>query len=282
MTILLTGATGFIGMHVCEQALNAGHSVVALVRPQSINKLPVHPRLRQVTAAELGTVAESELNGCDACIHLAAHGINTGGADWTACFQTNVHASLQLWMTAAKAGVRRFVICGSCFEYGRSGERYERIPVDAPLEPTGAYHASKAAATMAAVGLAIDQKLELAVVRPFHVYGEGEAESRFWPSLRRAARAGQDFKMTEGAQIRDFIPVEDAARSILEKAVHGPLHAGRPYVENLGTGAPRTIRDFAEDWWRRFHATGRLCFGTIPYRANEVMRYVPQVGPGPK
>ena len=56
------------------------------------------------------------------------------------------------------------------------------IPTDAPLEPTGPYHASKAAATMAALGLAVDRKLSLSVLRPFHVFGEGEEETRFWPA----------------------------------------------------------------------------------------------------
>ena len=67
-----------------------------------------------------------------------------------------------------------------------------------PLEPTGAYHSAKAAATMAALGLAVDRKLALTVLRPFHVYGEGEAEGRLWPALRKAALTGVDLPMTKG------------------------------------------------------------------------------------
>lgn len=57
----------------------------------------------------------------------------------------------------------------------------------------------------------------------FHVYGEREAETRFWPSLRRAALAGEDFPMTKGEQIRDFMPVETLARTFLDRvSMTGP------------------------------------------------------------
>lgn len=200
--------------------------------------------------------------------------------DWEKCFQVNVHDSLKLWRSAIDAGVRRFVICGSCFEYGRSGERYDYIPVDASLEPTGAYHSSKAAATMAALGLAVDYKLKLIVLRPFHIFGEGEAPSRFWSSLRVAAESGSDFKMTAGGQIRDFTPVELAAKAFVTAASSAALKKGSPRIVNLGAGRPTTLAQFAAEWWKKWGAKGKLIFGAIPYRPNEVMRYVPLIGEG--
>jgi hypothetical protein len=37
------------------------------------------------------------------------------------------------------------------------------------------------------------------------------------------------------------------------------------------------VREFAEHWWQKFEARGKLLFGALPYRADEVMRYVPLV-----
>lgn len=145
------------------------------------------------------------------------------------------------------------------------------------MEPTGAYHASKAAATVAALGLAVELKLELVVLRPFHVFGEGEAPSRFWPSLRAAALAGRDFEMTAGEQVRDFQPVQDAAEAFLRAAVDWPLEPGRPMLRNLGTGRPQTLAAFASAWWANFGGSGRLLLGRVPYRRDEVMRYVPLI-----
>ena len=47
--------------------------------------------------------------------------------------------------------------------------------------------------------------MRLSIHRIFQVFGEGEHETRFWPSLHRAAQAGDDFEMTLGEQVRDFI-----------------------------------------------------------------------------
>ena len=122
--------------------------------------------------------------------------------------------SIRLWQQAVVAGIKHFLIVGSCFECGRSGIRYDAIPVTAPLEPTTAYGASEAAASMAALALAVEHQLRFVFARPFHVYGEGEAPGRFWPSLVAAAKAGEDLPMTRSEQIRDFQPVEQAANQL--------------------------------------------------------------------
>lgn len=216
------------------------------------------------------------LSTCDAFVHLAAHGVNPAEENWEKCFKYNVNDSISLWNRAYQAGIRQFTICGSCFEYGNAGEKYEWIPVTAPLEPTGAYSSSKAAASMLAYGMAVDLKLRLAIVRPFHVFGEGESTSRLWPSLRSAALAGDDLQMTAGEQIRDFLPVENLATTLL-KTVEQPQEAGEPLIINAGSGHPSTIRNFAEHWWTHWNASGKLLVGALPYRKNEVMRYVPEI-----
>ena len=178
--------------------------------------------------------------------------------------------------------MKRFVVAGSCFEYGRAGERYEFIPPDAPLEPTLSYPTSKAAASVAFVGFAAEIGMELSIHRIFQVFGEGESENRLWPSLRRAALAGEDFAMSPGEQVRDFVPVEQVAASLLTACSHRPAEAGRACIENIGTGRPQTVRQFAEHWWAKWQATGTLHFGVKPYRDGEVMRYVPKIESTPK
>lgn len=276
MRIFLTGGTGFIGSHVLKALLTEGHSVVAMQYPGTSPVIPLECDPEWIEGS-LEDSYSAVLQTCDAFVHLAAVGVNPQQATWENCFKWNVVASLNLWQQAVNAGIRRFVICGSCFEYGRSAERYDFIPTDAPLEPTGAYHASKAAATMAAMGLAVDFDLELLVVRPFHVYGEGEPPTRFWPALKKAALAGENFEMTFGEQIRDFIAVEDVAAKITDLLTNAELNSGHPVIKNLGNGVPVTLRDFAKEWWVKWSASGHLNFGAMPYRENETMRYVAKV-----
>ena len=272
MKLFVTGGTGFIGRHFLGQAVAAGHEV------QALRRTPPEPQASAVNWVE-GTMRgdhHAALSRCDVVIHFAAAGVSPQPATWEELFATNVTDSLHIWKEAAEAGVARLVVCGSCFEYGHSAARYDCIPPDAPLDPANGYGASKAAATMAALGLARERGFALTLLRPFHVFGDGQHEANFWPALRRAALAGEDFPMTAGEQIRDFTPVEEVARAFLAAATADP-DPGAIRIANLGTGQPQTLRTFAEAWWRRWQAAGSLRCGALPYRPHEVMRYVPSL-----
>jgi nucleoside-diphosphate-sugar epimerase len=276
MKIFVTGGTGFIGSHFLSKALIAGHEVIALRREGSSPRvaLGTHPRW---LVKEMSEVTEEDLRGIEVLVHLAAHSANVPYDKLSECLRWNVWEPCALFEKAIKAGVRRFIIAGSCFEYGKSGERYEFIPPDAPLEPTQSYPISKAAASIALTGLARGKKLEMLILRIFQVFGEGEQESRFWPSLQKAARSGEDFPMTAGGQVRDFVPVETVAEIFVAALARTDLRAGEPKIENVGTGKPQTLRAFAEFWWKQWSAKGKLKFGAVPHRPNEVMRYVPEI-----
>jgi nucleoside-diphosphate-sugar epimerase len=277
--LFVTGGTGFVGSHFVAQALARGCEVVALR-----HNLTSEPRITLVHAPAwldkpMTAVTKADLAGCDAVVHLAAHGVNPPSDTLEECFRWNFQAPLHLLRVAHEAGATRIVVAGSCFEYGRSGEQFAFIPSDAPLRPTSAYAASKAAATLAFSVLAAELGLRLSIHRIFQVYGEGEGPTRLWPALRRAALAGDDFPMTTGEQIRDFIPVEQVAARLLHECFDDTVEAGQVKIENVGTGNPQTVRAFAEHWWQHWNATGKLLLGAIPTRPGEVTRYVAQVKP---
>lgn len=276
MKIFVTGATGFIGSHLVNIGIREGHEIVALRLSGSKERLPLLDQPRWINGSLEDDVAHA-LDGCEAMIHLAAYGVNPADNSFDKAFRWNVTASLNLWEKAFRSGIKRLVIAGSCSEYGKSAERYDYVPWDAPLEPVDAYGASKAAASVAALAYGINRNVEIAILRPFHVYGDGENSIRFWPSLKAAAIAGEDFKMTLGEQVRDFTSVEEVARAFLSYAAEKIIAPGMPIVKNLGTGKPETLRRFAERHWKAFNAKGKLVTGAVPYRKNEVMRYVPML-----
>jgi nucleoside-diphosphate-sugar epimerase len=278
MRIFLTGATGFIGSHVVNQALAAGDELVPLKHSATSQpRIPLAVEPKWLTKA-MPEVVESDFASCDVVLHLAAHSANHPYDTLENCLQWNLMVPLNFFRVAQRAGIQRFVVAGSCFEYGRAGERYKFIPPDAPLEPTLSYPTSKAAASVAFVGYAAETKAQLSIHRIFQVFGEGESPSRLWPAMRRAALAGEDYALSPGDQVRDFVPVEEVAAKLLAACADSSVEPGVAQIRNLGTGHPQTIREFAEYWWTKWKATGELKLGALPYRPGEVMRYVPLTG----
>ena len=275
MKIAVTGATGFIGSHFTKQALAAGHAVLAIRRsPASTPRIPME-QLPQWLDRALDEVTAEDLKGCDVLVHLAAHTGNVPYDTLANCLRWNLIAVVDLFEQARLAGIRRFVVAGSCFEYGRSGERYEAIPTDAPLKPTNSYAASKAAASIALCQWAEEYQLSLELLRVFHVYGEGEPETRFWPSLKRAALASQDFPMTLGNQVRDFMPVNSVAKTFLSRALLSDATNPEVKIYNLTTNCHQSLATFAKSWWSKWNAQKNILFGAKVYRSGEVMRYLP-------
>lgn len=275
MRIVLSGGTGFIGSHFLSLALADGHSVNAISRSSnSATRIPLKLQPSWIYSS-LDAVQINHLKDADVFVHLAAHTANVPYDSLQNCLRWNLNASIDLFEKARLAGIQNFIVAGSCFEYGLSGENYTSIPSDAPLEPTNSYSVSKAAASLALLCWAREYNLNLEILRIFQVFGEGESNGRFWPSLRTAALSGEDFMMTKGEQIRDFQSVELVAKTFLQRSINLQSKPQSVEVFNLSSGCPCSLGEFALAQWRFFNAAGELCLGRVPYRKNEVMRYIP-------
>lgn len=277
MRLFLTGGSGFIGAHVLSAAMAAGHEVRALRRsPSSVPPIPL-PCQPIWWEGHLQDLTAACLEGVDAVVHLASVGVSPKQASWSELVQVNVAGSLRLLELAAEVGVCRCVVAGTSHEYGNAARRFDAIPADAPLEPLSAYGASKAAAFQLLRAFAIERRLELFYGRIFSAYGEGQYEANFWPSLRRAAMAGEDFAMTSGRQISDFIPVPVVADHILQACSRPDIRAGVPLVANIGSGVATSLLSFAKAEWDRLGAIGQLNPSSLPDRPNQIERYVPDL-----
>ena len=81
--------------------------------------------------------------------------------------------------------------------------------------------------------------------------------------------------MTLGEQIRDFQPVERVSKAFLSRVVSTDHNSHEVSVYNLSSNNFLSIREFAVQEWSNCNAPGSLLFGALPYRENEVMKFVP-------
>lgn len=273
MKIFLTGGTGFIGSHFINHAHQNGHTIVALKRPGSTTRVPMLSQPTWIEGALDGTF-DNCFNDIDVFLHLAAHSANYPYDNLENCLRWNLTAPFNLIKQAAEQGVKRFIVAGSCFEYGATANKVDVLKPDSTLEPNNNYSISKAASSIVFLGMAQELQIQMKLLRIFQVYGEGEQESRLWPSLKRAARTGSDFHMTKGEQIRDFIPVERVAELLTGALTEFGACTHGSEVKHIATGVPQKTIDFVNYWWAKFGATGKIVTGTFPYRDGEMMRIV--------
>jgi UDP-glucuronate 4-epimerase len=246
MRVVVTGAAGFVGSHVCEALLDAGHEAIGIdaytdcyeprVKVRNAAELERLPGFRLKVGDVTGPALAAACRGAGALCHLAAlPGVRCD--DWAALQAANVDATRSVVDTAARAGVGRVVLASSSSVYGPSGGP---VGEDAPLRPLSAYGRSKLAAERVAAEGASAHGIELVVLRYFTVYGPRQRPDMAFARFIAAAQARTSMPVFgDGLQEREWTAAADAARATA-LAVEG----GRPGgVYNIAGGRPTTLRD---------------------------------------
>lgn len=175
MKVLVTGATGFVGLPVCRRLIAAGHQVAAAVRRTGAF-LPLEVERRRVGDLGPDTDWLPALTGMDAVVHLAAraHVMAERNADPLAVFRRiNRDGAVRLGEQAASAGVGRFIFVSSIKVNGESTPPGRPFLAADPPAPTDAYGISKAEAETGLAAIAARTGMSLATVRPPLVHGPG-------------------------------------------------------------------------------------------------------------
>ncbi|MCW3018791.1 MAG: NAD-dependent epimerase/dehydratase [Solirubrobacterales bacterium] len=212
--VIVTGASGFIGLPLLERLASAGETVHAL----STRTTP--PRVRGVCWHQVDLsdhAAVDELVGtltADRLIHLAwctEHGRfwhTTENVLW-------IQRSLQLVRAFLRGGGCRLVVAGTCAEYDWSGIGGPLSESASRLEPATLYGAAKDALHRLARVYVEQEGVELAWGRLFFLYGPREGSERLVPSVIRSLLAGEPIATGTGEQVRDFMHVEDVAGALV-------------------------------------------------------------------
>lgn len=256
-TVLLTGATGFVGRQIHRHLIRQGHDVRAVIRSGSAKRL----------VAQLSDIVETDnlfgenadwwaetCRGIDTVIHSAwyvKHGAYLDASENANC----VAGTFAMAEGATRAGVAHVIGIGTCMEYRLPGDR---LTVESPVEPSNFYSACKLSTYHMLREWFARRETIFSWCRIFYLYGEGEDPRRLTAYIRRQLEADEPARLSAGTQLRDFLGVQIAGAMIASV-----VETRQPGAINICSGEAITIRAFAE---RIADAYGRrelLEFGTM-------------------
>jgi nucleoside-diphosphate-sugar epimerase len=266
MRVAVTGATGFIGRHVVAQLETRGILPTLACRPGT----PVpegsarHPIVR-MDIADAPSDAFERLGRPEVLIHLAWGGLPNYSSPHHVEHELPVHRSFLSALLAA--GLGALTVTGTCLEYGlRSGALRE----DMPTAPVTTYGKAKDELRKELERLRRDRPFNLTWARLFYLHGEGQAAGSLLPQLEGAiARGDATFNMSGGEQLRDYLPVDEAARYVVVLALNGRDNG----IVNVCSGQPVSVRELVEGVVTKHGSSIGLNLGHYPYPDYEPMAF---------
>jgi nucleoside-diphosphate-sugar epimerase len=266
MKIALTGASGFLGQHVLNELLLQEIEVTAVTRNATRLadfKERIHIVEMDISKPQIDCYQQM---GCpEILMHLAWDGLPNYRA--LHHFENELPGQYQFLRTMIKSGLSSLMVTGTCFEYGmQSGPLGE----DMSAKPTNPYGFAKNALRQQLEFLQSDMDFSLTWARLFYMYGEGQSANSLFPKLKEAIlRQDIRFEMSGGDQLRDYLPVEEVARLLVQLVI---AEQGIGII-NVCSGVPISVRKLVEQLLVENNWKIDLNLGSYPYPDYEPMEF---------
>jgi nucleoside-diphosphate-sugar epimerase len=266
MKIAVTGATGFIGMHVLKVLERHPVEIIAVAR--NPKRLPESVHIHHAVSLDIanpGTDCFEKLGRPDVLIHLAWDGLPNYKS--LHHFETELPRQFRFLKALIDSGLPSLFVAGTCFEYGmQSGP----LSADIFPRPSNPYGFAKDALRQQLQFLNAIKPFNLTWGRLFYLYGEGQSCASLYSLIKEAVLRGDKvFNMSGGEQLRDYLPVEEVAKRIVNLSIGGDSQG----VVNICSGKPISVRNLVEQWLVEHHWKIELNLGYYPYPDYEPMAF---------
>jgi len=244
MKILITGQNGFIGKSLFDLLKQQGHQVRGTVR----NEKKIEEGLDIMTVGDIGSTTDwsTTLKDIETVIHLAnrAHVLNDQVSDPLTIFrEVNVAGTIHLAKQALESKVKRFIFISSIKVNGEKTDEHSFSVEDRP-NPQDPYAISKLEAENALREISAQSTMEIVIIRPPLVYGQGIKGN--FKRLSRLVELGIPLPFASIKNKRSLISIENLVQ-LLSKAIIDPTVANQTLLVSDGKdlSTPQLIKKIA-------------------------------------
>ena len=258
MTVLVTGAAGFVGMHVAERLLQRGETVIGVddfntyydvaLKDLRAERLAAHPAFRMVRADIADAEAMAELvksSGAKRVVHLAAQaGVRYSIENPFAYQRSNLQGHLSILEACRHNGIEHLVYASSSSVYGNRPLAGEGFREDDPtVTPVSLYAATKRSCELISQSYASLYGFPQSGLRFFTVYGPmGRPDMAYFSFTEKIMRGDPIEVYGEGKMARDFTFIDDIVDGVVGVLDNPPARGGHE-VYNIGDSSPVGLLD---------------------------------------
>ena len=261
--VIVTGATGFIGPHLCNRLTELGSNVYAVSRNYSFHLKTDKINYQSIDLSDIEQVRNLIKSVQPAYIfHLAGQAVGSRAIDVVpTTFESNLQTTLNILMEASRQKTGRLIITGSLEEPVSKG---------AEIIPSSPYAVSKWAASAYARMFHRLYKTPVVIIRLFMVYGHGKQDQKkLIPYVINNLLKGIPPKLSSGKREIDWVYIDDVIDGLLHTAIAENIEG---QTVDIGSGTLATTRDFVEKIGKIINSETDLLFGSLDDRPMEQIR----------
>ena len=275
MTVLVTGADGFIGSHLVEELVKRGEKVRAFAYYNSFNTWGWLDSLPKDVLSQIdvftGDIRDPNgvreaMKGIDTVYHLAALiAIPFSYHSPDSYVDTNIKGTLNILQAAKDFGTKRVLVTSTSEVYGTA--QYVPIDEDHPFQGQSPYSATKIGSDRIAESFYRSFEMPITIVRPFNNYGPRQSTRAVIPTIITQLLAGkEEIKLGSITPTRDFNYVKDTANGFITLA-----HAENTIGEeiNIATQQEISIGDLANEMIRQINPKAKIITDDIRLRPEK-------------
>ncbi|MBQ8200061.1 MAG: NAD(P)-dependent oxidoreductase [Lachnospiraceae bacterium] len=273
-TIVITGATSFIGIHLIREWLRHDVSIYAVVRPGSHNmeRIPKDSRIHIVEQKmDEYHLLSDQIGAADCFYHLAWEGARAPYRDDEVLQRKNYDGAVKAMSAAVKMQCKFFLGTGSQAEYSADSKTMKE---EDECNPNTAYGKEKLHACMTLRDMAEDADMNFIWLRVFSIYGTYDYEKTLVMSALEKMKDNLPIEMTAATQLWDYLYVEDLAKAMVLFADKNCPNG----VYNIASGQYKPLNEFVTTMKNVMGSNSELKFGSVPYGPKGPVNLTPNIG----